>query len=131
MDPKSLGSDDDRKPNVARMLADDVAEALKAKVGDAYLGQGENKWLPEIRLFATEAMMDLIRQDLAKLGIEMDHFFSEKSLYGTGKIESALASLTLATSTVTSTVLLHAPPMVFPLIKACSSAGLGSTLNSI
>ncbi|MEL7465400.1 MAG: type 1 glutamine amidotransferase domain-containing protein [Pseudomonadota bacterium] len=30
VDPKSLGSDDDRKPNVARMLADDVAAELRA-----------------------------------------------------------------------------------------------------
>ncbi|MEM1277766.1 MAG: arginine--tRNA ligase, partial [Pseudomonadota bacterium] len=42
---------------------------------------------------ATDAMMDLIRSDLAGLGVEMDHFFSEKSLYGTGQIEAALAEL--------------------------------------
>jgi arginyl-tRNA synthetase len=38
-------------------------------------------------------MMDLIRQDLAQLGVKMDHFFSEKSLYGTGRIEAAIESL--------------------------------------
>ena len=37
--------------------------------------------------------MDLIRSDLELLGIRMDVFFSEKSLYGTGLIEDALADL--------------------------------------
>jgi arginyl-tRNA synthetase len=70
-----------------------VGEALKAKVGDAYVGKGEEVWLAEIREYATAAMMDLIREDLAALGVHMDHFFSEKSLYGTGKIEAAIDSL--------------------------------------
>ncbi|UWP89979.1 arginine--tRNA ligase [Aliiroseovarius crassostreae] len=70
-----------------------VGEALKAKVGDAYLDQPEDVWLVEIREFATAAMLDLIREDLAQLGVKMDRFFSEKSLYGTGRIEAALASL--------------------------------------
>ncbi|MCT4559464.1 MAG: arginine--tRNA ligase [Pelagimonas sp.] len=70
-----------------------VGQALKAKVGEAYLDKGEDVWLQEIREFATAAMMDLIREDLAALGVHMDHFFSEKSLYGTGKIEAAIESL--------------------------------------
>ncbi|WP_421703855.1 arginine--tRNA ligase [Aliiroseovarius sp.] len=70
-----------------------VGEALKAKVGDAYVGKGEDTWLVEIREFATAAMMDLIREDLAMLGVKMDVFFSEKSLYGTGRIEAALEAL--------------------------------------
>ncbi|MCK0143302.1 arginine--tRNA ligase [Aliiroseovarius sp. F20344] len=71
-----------------------VGQALKAKVGDAYIGKPESEWLVEIREFATEAMMDLIREDLAQLGVKMDVFFSEKSLYGTGRIEGALEALT-------------------------------------
>ncbi|KIT17151.1 arginine--tRNA ligase [Jannaschia aquimarina] len=70
-----------------------VGEALKAKVGDAFLDKGEQYWLTEIRDFATEAMMDLIREDLAALGVEMDVFYSEKSLYGTGRIEAAIQAL--------------------------------------
>ncbi|WP_432449709.1 arginine--tRNA ligase [Aliiroseovarius marinus] len=71
-----------------------VGEALKAKVGDAFVGKPEADWLVEIREFATEAMMDLIREDLAQLGVKMDVFYSEKSLYGTGRIEGALETLT-------------------------------------
>ncbi|MEE2946122.1 MAG: arginine--tRNA ligase [Pseudomonadota bacterium] len=70
-----------------------VGEALKDKVGDAYVGQDESVWLAEVREYATEQMMDLIRADLKQLNIEMDVFFSEKALYGTGRIEDALKSL--------------------------------------
>lgn len=70
-----------------------VGEALKDKVGDAYVGQPEDVWLEEVRNFATDAMMMLIRADLGSLGVEMDKFFSEKSLYGTGLIESAIKDL--------------------------------------
>ncbi|MFV0358820.1 arginine--tRNA ligase [Tropicimonas sp.] len=70
-----------------------VGEALKDRVGDAYVGEPEEVWLEPVRDFATEAMMDLIRADLALLGVTMDVFFSEKSLYGTGRIEAALGAL--------------------------------------
>ncbi|MCY4334308.1 MAG: arginine--tRNA ligase [Litoreibacter sp.] len=67
-----------------------VGQALKDKVGDAFVDKGEQYWLSEIRDFATDAMMDLIRADLKALGVEMDVFYSEKSLYGTGRIEAAI-----------------------------------------
>ncbi|GAA6196752.1 arginine--tRNA ligase [Pseudophaeobacter arcticus] len=70
-----------------------VGQALKDKVGDAYVDQPEDVWLADVREFSTDAMMALIREDLAMLGIKMDVFYSEKSLYGTGKIEAALAEL--------------------------------------
>ncbi len=70
-----------------------VGQALKDKVGDAYLEQPEDIWLADIRAFATQAMMQLIKDDLAALGVTMDSFFSEKSLYGNGKIEAAIESL--------------------------------------
>ncbi|MFT6945369.1 MAG: arginyl-tRNA synthetase, partial [Yoonia sp.] len=70
-----------------------VGQALKAKVADEYLDQSEDVWLEKIREFATAAMMDLIREDLAQLGVTMDNFYSEKSLYGTGLIEKAIAEL--------------------------------------
>jgi arginyl-tRNA synthetase len=70
-----------------------AGEALKDKVGDAYLGKDEAIWLQEVRTFSTDAMMDLIRDDLKALGVEMDVFYSEKSLYGTGRIEAAIKDL--------------------------------------
>ena len=70
-----------------------VGEALKEKYGDSLLDQPEDVWLADVRVFATEAMMAMIRADLALLGVEMDHFFSEKALYDTGLIEAAIAEL--------------------------------------
>ncbi len=70
-----------------------VGEALKAKYGDQFVDQSEALWIDEFRLFSINAMMGMIREDLALLGIEMDVFYSEKSLYGTGKIEAALSTL--------------------------------------
>jgi len=70
-----------------------VGEALKAAVGDRFVGAGEEVWLEEVRAFATDAMLGLIRDDLAALGVGMDVFFSEKSLYGTGRIEAAIGHL--------------------------------------
>ena len=70
-----------------------VGEALKAEVGDAYVDQPESVWLEKVREFATDAMLELIREDLGRLGVKMDVFFSEKSLYGTGRIENAIDTL--------------------------------------
>ena len=70
-----------------------VGHALKDKHGDALMDADEADWLPQVREFATDAMMDLVREDLAALGVHMDHFYSEKSLYGTGRIEATLDDL--------------------------------------
>ena len=71
----------------------ETGKALMALVGDAYVDQPEDVWLEAVREFATDAMMALIRADLASLGVAMDKFYSEKSLYGTGLIEAAIADL--------------------------------------
>ncbi len=70
-----------------------VGQALAEAVGDKWLEAPEEVWLEEAREFAIAAMMRLIRADLAALGIEMDVFFSEKSLYDTGRIEAAIENL--------------------------------------
>ncbi len=70
-----------------------VGQALKDKVGDAFIDKGEQFWLKEVRDFSTDAMMDLIRDDLDAIGVKMDVFYSEKSLYGTGQIEAAIEDL--------------------------------------
>ncbi len=70
-----------------------VGAALKEKFGDSFVNKPESEWLAELRLYGIEAMMDMIRADLKALNIEMDVFFSEKSLYGTGQIEEAIDNL--------------------------------------
>ena len=70
-----------------------VGEALKAKYGDSLLDRPEAAWLADVRVFATAMMLDMIRDDLATLGVSMDVYSSEKALYGTGKIEAAINTL--------------------------------------
>lgn len=74
-----------------------VGEAIKANYGDSLLDKPESEWLVELRDFATDAMLDIIKDDLAALGIHMDKFFSEKSLYriegNAGPIDAVLNAL--------------------------------------
>jgi len=70
-----------------------VGEELKEKYGASLLDKPESDWLVEVRDFATDRMMAMIREDLALLNVHMDVFSSEKALYGTGKIEAAIERL--------------------------------------
>ena len=70
-----------------------VGEAMKAKWGDSLLNQPEEVWLEDVRDFSTEMMMQMIREDLAALNVQMDVYSSEKALYGTGQIEAAINTL--------------------------------------
>ena len=70
-----------------------VGRRLRDEFGDRLMRVPEGVWLPKVRDFAIDAMMDLIRDDLAALGVRMDNYFSERSLYGTGRIEATLADL--------------------------------------
>ena len=70
-----------------------AGQDLKDKVGADYLDKGEQYWLEDVRAFGIDAMMMMIKDDLASIGVNMDVFFSEKSLYGTGRIEAAIAEL--------------------------------------
>ena len=70
-----------------------VGEELAERVGEEWIDQPEEAWLEEVREFAIGKMLQMIRDDLAALGIEMDVYYSEKSLYGTGQIEAAIEDL--------------------------------------
>lgn len=70
-----------------------VGQALKDKYGDSLLDQPESVWLADVRVFSTDMMMEMIREDLAGLGVKMDVYSSEKALYGTGQIEAAIERL--------------------------------------
>jgi arginyl-tRNA synthetase len=70
-----------------------VGQALADAFGRRLLDVSEDVWLPQVRPFAISAMMDMIRADLALIGVRMDRFFSEASLYDTGLIEAALRRL--------------------------------------
>ena len=70
-----------------------VGHALAAEFGDKFVGAPENEWLALFRIRAVAAMMDLIRADLAKLGIHHDVFASEADVQAAKKPEAAEARL--------------------------------------
>jgi arginyl-tRNA synthetase len=57
-----------------------VGEVIAKTYGDSLLKEPESTWLPAIRLIAINSMMEMIRTDLAALGVSQDVFFSERSL---------------------------------------------------
>ncbi len=59
-----------------------VGQALAQQFGDTFVGKPEAEWLAPVRDAAINAMMDMIRMDLAALNIEHEVFFSERSLTG-------------------------------------------------
>jgi arginyl-tRNA synthetase len=70
-----------------------VGVALKAEVGDRFVKEDEKVWLEFIREYSTDIMMQFIRKDLDSLGIKMDNYFSEKSLYSERKIDLTIEQL--------------------------------------
>ncbi|GGF51625.1 arginine--tRNA ligase [Terasakiella brassicae] len=70
-----------------------VGEKLKETFGDKWLNAEESDYLDEIKAFSINAMMDLIREDLAVLGVTHDVFSSEKELVENGGVDKAIAYL--------------------------------------
>ncbi len=59
-----------------------VGQALVSEFGKTLLDMPEKQWLELVKSQVLDAMLDLIKQDLAKLNIEHEIFFSEKTLHG-------------------------------------------------
>ncbi|THD60788.1 MAG: arginine--tRNA ligase [Bradyrhizobium sp.] len=81
--PEGLYPGDYLKP-VGKVLAGTFAGTLR--------DQSESEWLPVVRLVAVNAMMEMIRNDLASLKISQDCFFSERSLID-GDIDQVAATI--------------------------------------
>lgn len=70
-----------------------VGKNLLAKYGRELLSKPQEEWLPLVRDFTLEAVMEIIKQDLAALGIEFDVFSSERAITAAGKVDAAIADL--------------------------------------
>lgn len=71
-----------------------IGEKLKEKFGDSLSKKSENEYLPEIRDFVIDSMIELIKSDLLALGIKHDSYFSEKkNLHDTNKIQETIEIL--------------------------------------
>jgi arginyl-tRNA synthetase len=70
-----------------------VGEELARRFGTTLRDQAEAEWLPVVREFAINAMMDLIRDDLAALGVRHDVFTSERGLVDHGAVDRVLEEM--------------------------------------
>ena len=70
-----------------------VGQALVARDGSKWLDSAEEDWLPEVRHFAIDAMMNLVRENLAALGVKHEVFSSERALVDNGGVEAAIKTL--------------------------------------
>ncbi|MEE8444760.1 MAG: arginine--tRNA ligase, partial [Alphaproteobacteria bacterium] len=71
-----------------------VGAAIAAADGDKWRAAPEGDWLEQFRTRAVEAMMALIRDDLAALGVRHDVFTSERALAASGAIDEVVTGLT-------------------------------------
>jgi len=71
----------------------DAAASLAKSDGDKWASLSEESWLVPTRTFAIEAMLGLIRSDLAALGVEQRIWTSERNLLDGGCIERAISDL--------------------------------------
>ncbi|HET9627930.1 MAG TPA: arginine--tRNA ligase [Novosphingobium sp.] len=70
-----------------------VGQALADEFGDRYAAVPESEWLVLFRTRAVAAMMEMIKADLALLGITHEVFASEAELQASGKVDAAEAWL--------------------------------------
>lgn len=70
-----------------------VGKKVKEEYGSSLIGCSHQEWLEPISQIAVQEMLKIIKDDLKALGIRMDNFFSEKSLYHKGIIEETLRFL--------------------------------------
>src|SRR5690606_30747626 len=73
-----------------------VGAALANRYAATLKEMDEAGWLPIVRSFTIDAMMEMIREDLGALNVRHDVFFSERSLVGSGRDRVAEAIRALA-----------------------------------
>ena len=89
-----FGQDAEMPPNgyMGDYIAD-LAQEIADGEGEHFLNQPENQAIREIGDLGREKMVGLIREDLGKIGVEFDNWFSERTLYDTGEYDEALGQL--------------------------------------
>ena len=70
-----------------------VGVALAAEFGDRYAREPEGAWLDLFKRRAVTAMLELIKHDLALLGVHHDLFASEREVQESGAVDRALQAL--------------------------------------
>lgn len=70
-----------------------IGEALHRVHGESLMNKAREQWLPLVRDYTIEAVMEMIKADLAVIGIKHDVFTSERALMLAGKVDEAIARL--------------------------------------
>ncbi|RYG61141.1 MAG: arginine--tRNA ligase [Alphaproteobacteria bacterium] len=72
----------------------EIAEQLKAKDGDKWVNAAdEEALLRDLREFAVDTCLNLIKTDIAALGIEFDRYFSEYAMHQTDRMKEVVQIL--------------------------------------
>ena len=71
----------------------DLAKEIADVEGKRFLGQPDDQAIREIGDLGREKMVGLIREDLSKIGVEFDNWFSERTLFANGEYDEALEQL--------------------------------------
>jgi arginyl-tRNA synthetase len=71
----------------------DLARSLIEARGEAFVRRDDAQTITESARFAAEAIIAGIRADLETFGIRFDEWFSEQSLYDSGRVEASIEDL--------------------------------------
>jgi arginyl-tRNA synthetase len=71
-----------------------IGQEIAQRDGERWLGRPEDEWLEPFRKISIAAMMELIRADLAALGVAFDVFSSERAIVGAGGVDAVMKELT-------------------------------------
>ncbi len=71
----------------------EIADDLKANLGDRYLHKSHDSVVQEISEYASHRILADIKEDLEQFGVRFDRWFSEKSLFDGNEVKQALEEM--------------------------------------
>lgn len=71
----------------------DLARQLRDELGDEYVDMARDRAVSEIGEIGMRRMIHAIRSDMERIGVHYDVWFSEKSLFDSGRFRTAMALL--------------------------------------
>lgn len=67
-----------------------IAEEIREQKGDSLIGADEKEAVDHCTRYAADRILAGIRNDLVSFGVEFDQWFSEQSLYDSGRVEASI-----------------------------------------
>lgn len=68
----------------------ELAEEILAKEGNAFIQRDEKEAIDACAKFAAKKILVSIKEDLTNFGVTFDHWFSEQSLYDSGRVQKTI-----------------------------------------